>query len=192
MVSKMKKVYTTRQVGNFCGVDLTTVINWVKQGKINAYKTAGGHRRIPRQDLRNFMEEYSMPIPDEIRETEGLKILVVDDDPNILTLISNAMKRSPKDYKLATAADGFEAGSKLERFKPNLVILDIRLPGIDGYSIIKKIRKEDKGKKILAITAYGDNETKDKILAAGADGYLAKPFSIDEFIGTVLDMSKNI
>ncbi|MGM0441908.1 MAG: response regulator [Elusimicrobiota bacterium] len=180
-----KEVFTTREVGNFCGVDLTTVINWIKQDKLKAYKTAGGHRRIKREDIIKFMEEYSMPIPSELKETDGKKIMVVDDDPNILNLISNTLKKLPENYKMATAADGFEAGQKLALFKPTHIILDIRLPGMDGYEIIKKIRENDNGEKIIAITAYGNKESKEKVLKFGANKYITKPFSSDELLEAI-------
>ncbi len=184
-MSNKKKVFTTREVGNFCGVDLTTVINWIKQDKLKAYKTAGGHRRIKREDLRKFMEKYSMPIPEEIKEADGKKILVVDDDPNILNLISNTLKKLPENYRMATAADGFEAGQKLALFKPTHIILDIRLPGMDGYEIIKKIRINNNGEKIIAITAYGNKESRDRVLKLGANRYIAKPFSSDELLEAI-------
>ncbi len=184
-----KKVFTTKEVGDFCGVDLTTVINWIEQGKMNAYKTAGGHRRGRKKELREFMEKYSMPLPPELRDENGAKILVVDDDPNILSLITQALKRLPSDYKLATAADGFEAGQKLVSFNPDLVILDLRLPGMDGYKVIETIKKGN-GTGILAITAYDDKETEKKALTTGADSYLSKPFTIENFMSKVKSLLK--
>lgn len=177
-----KKVFTTREVGNFIGVDLTTVINWVKMGKLKAYKTAGGHRRINREDLVGFMEKYSMPIPPELKSGEGPRILVVDDDPDILSLIAQTLKKYPVNYALATAADGFEAGNKLAIFKPHIVVLDMRLPGISGLDLIKKIRSTGGYEKILAMTGYGDEKTKERIMSAGADSFLAKPFTSSDFL----------
>jgi len=80
-------VYTTKQVGRFCGVDLTTVINWVKQGKLKAYKTAGGHRRIKKKDLIQFMKEYSIPLPDELASEVIITVLVASDNKDIILKI---------------------------------------------------------------------------------------------------------
>jgi len=182
----VKNVYTTNEVGNFCGVDLTTVINWIKQGKMKAYKTVGGHRRIKRSDIRAFMKKYSMPIPSDLKRTIKMnRILIVDDDPSILAFVSLAIKKLSDEYIIATAADGFEAGNKLATFKPDIIVLDIQLPGIDGYKIIEKIKKLKNGEKILAITAYNSEKIKEKILNAGADGFLPKPFSSDEFLSVL-------
>ena len=61
-----EKTYTTFQIADFCGVRPTTIIKWVKQKKIRAYVTPGGHRRIRHSDLLSFLKEYNLPIPDEL------------------------------------------------------------------------------------------------------------------------------
>ena len=88
------------------------------------------------------------------------------------------LKKMDIKYELEAAYDGFEAGRKLALFNPDLVILDIRLPGMDGFKVCSSIRASyDKDRvKILAVTAYDTPITKDRILACGANEYLIKPF----------------
>lgn len=181
------KVYTTREVGSFCGVDLTTAINWINQGRLKAYKTAGGHRRIKLEDLRKFMEEFSMPVPPELQETSGIKALVAVKDPDILNLISQAFKKIHHDCKFAAAADSFEAGNKLATFKPDIIILDLSLPEIDE-KVIGKIRVIENNVKILALTAHGDNKTREKALNEGSDGCIARPFSVNDLLNAVTEI----
>lgn len=180
------KVYTTRQAGGFCGVDLTTVINWVKQGKLKAYKTAGGHRRIKQEDLIEFMEQYDIPIQPELRSESGMKILIVENDPNTTVTINKALKRLSQNYKVMTAVDGFETGNKLAIFKPGMVILDLNLPGVDGYKIIKEIKNSIASIKIIVITAYEDKGSNSRALSAGADSCLSKPLRVNDFFNTVI------
>lgn len=190
---KDKTTLTTKQAGDICGVDLTTVINWIGNGKIKAYRTVGGHRRIRQKDLMDFMREYSMPVPPELKEMskdEVFKILIVENDVNIILRISNSLKQLRQVYEIATAADSFEAGIKLVTFKPNLVVLDMRLPGIDGYNVIRKIRERDEYIEILVITVTEHDEIKEKIIQAGANGYLKEYFSGDEFLHAIDEVVK--
>lgn len=183
---------TTFQIAEILNVDISTVIDWIDAGKIIAFRTPGGHRRVKPSDLLNFLKTYKMPIPEKLNVTVGLlsrntangnssatkKILIVDDDKNILEFISRTLKKLYKNIKTELASDGFMAGKKIAEFKPNLLILDIKMPGMDGFAVLEHLKKENM--KILAITGYPSKETKEKILKAGADDYLVKPFTIEE------------
>lgn len=179
------KVYTTREVGNFCGVDLTTVINWVNQGRLKAYKTAGGHRRIKLEDLKKFMNEFSMPFPPEFQDRNGFKVLVITEDNEIQDIITQSFKEFYKNFRIRIAADAFEAGNKLTVFKPDIVILSLTLPGIVGYKLVRKIKKIENDVKIIAITANENNKIREKVLNAGSDGYIVRPFTKDDFLSAV-------
>ena len=76
------------------------------------------------------------------------------------------------------ASDGFVTGRKIAEFKPDLIILDIRLPGMDGFEVLKELKKEKM--KIIIITAFASKEMKEKIIKSGAEGYLIKPFTAEE------------
>jgi excisionase family DNA binding protein len=179
-----KKIFTTYEVSKFCSVDLSTVINWIDGGKLLAYKTPGGHRRVKREDLVHFLKEYKMPIPPDLVKGEKRKILIVDDDRAVIDLIVRAMKKLKKKCEVDTAVDGFEAGRKLIAFQPDLVILDLMLPGIDGFKICKNIRMDRKTKhvKVLAITGFDSPENRNRIFSSGANDYLAKPLELNELL----------
>lgn len=178
-----KDVLTTHQVSQYCKVDLSTIINWIEEGKIPAYRTPGGHRRIKKGDLIAFLKKYKMPIPEELGEKKRKKVLIVDDEEAIIDLVSRILGKFPEKYLLYTATDGFQAGQSLTDFKPDLIILDLILPGIDGFEVCKNIRRNEGTNhiKILTITGYDSPENEKKIFAAGADDYLAKPFEVKEF-----------
>ncbi|MDD5687868.1 MAG: response regulator [Elusimicrobia bacterium] len=186
------KIFTTYQISKMLNVDITTVIDWVNKGMLKAYKTPGGHRRVQIDDLVDFLKKYKMPVPDVITRVKPeailKKVLIVDDEKGILDFISRAIKKFFKNVEIETAADGFAAGRKISEFKPDLLILDIRLPGIDGFKVLEQLKKEKM--KIVVITAYHSEETKEKVFKAGADAYLIKPFDIEELIrkiGEILD-----
>lgn len=176
-------IYTTYQVSQFCRVRLPTVIKWINDGKLAAYKTPGGHRRIKKQDLVNFLKKYNMPISSDLAE-DVKKILVVDDDPLVVRLLTTILKEGNSKYEVESANDGFSAGSKIMSLHPDLVVLDIKLPGIDGYRVCANIRdnKETSDIKILAITGFNSPDIKEKILACGADDFVIKPIDKKDFL----------
>ncbi len=175
-------VYTTFQISQYLSVDITTVMSWIDDGKLSAYKTPGGHRRVPHRDFIEFLNKYKMPIPEGL--TGGTrKVLVVEDEPQMSRLVERTIKKIDSSIDIQIASDGFEAGRKLESYTPDLVVLDINLPGVDGFKICKNIRasEDTKNIKILAVSGAVGDENKRKILSCGADEFMAKPFEINSF-----------
>ena len=127
-----KIALTTGDIAAHCLISADTVINWIKEKKLKAYTTPGGHRRIHVSDLKVFLNEYNLPpYPEDVLETR--KVLVVDDEPKVVELITNCLGMTDQ-YELATAADGFDAGLQVSKFNPNLIILDLMMPNIDGFN----------------------------------------------------------
>lgn len=110
------------------------------------------------------------------------KILVIDDEPSIINLVSAYLK--PEGYEVYTAADG-NAGLKAARaFKPDLIILDLMLPGIDGIELLTRLRRES-DVYVIMLTARTDETDKIVGLSVGADDYVTKPFSPRELVARV-------
>lgn len=110
------------------------------------------------------------------------KILVIDDEPSIINLVSAYLK--PEGYEVYTAADG-NAGLKAARaFKPDLIILDLMLPGIDGIELLTRLRRES-DVYVIMLTARTDETDKVIGLSVGADDYVTKPFSPRELTARV-------
>ena len=168
----MEEVLTVFKASSICNVSPKTIINWIDSGHIKAYKTVGGHRRINRQDLTDFMVKQGIPVPDEEPlEKQRKKILVVDDDPIIVETLVQALEEDDFDYDVISASDGFEAGLQINHFKPDLLILDIMMPDIKGYDVCQKIKAdpETSGTKIMVLSAYLDEEKFKKMKEYGAD-----------------------
>lgn len=177
--------YTTGEVAEFCDVTINAVKKWIAAGKLPAYRTPGGHFRIERDDFRSFVETFKLHIKDKLFPG-GKKILIVDDEDAVLHFIREALASSSKKYNIETASDGYEALIKIGRFNPDLLILDIMMPRLDGFEVCRRMKSEKgtEGIKILAVTAYGDKEL-NRIKSLGADKCLSKPLRVKEFLHTV-------
>ena len=177
------EILTVSQASKYCKVSSKTIINWIDAGYIKAYKTVGGHRRIKKEDLDQFLKEKGMPLPEEAKTTEERKkILVVDDDKIIVETIVQALEEDEFGYEMISASDGFEAGLQVNHFKPDLVILDIMMPDINGYEVCQKIKSnpETKNTKIIVLSAYLDDDAFKQMKEFGADACFSKPLPLEQ------------
>lgn len=187
-------LFSTYDVAKLLGVDMTTVIGWCKQKKLSAYKTPGGHRRIKAADLIQFLKGYNMPIPAILLKESSFRCLVVDDEPAIRSSVVRMLKELDKSVEVSEAGDGFEAGKKVIDLLPQLVVLDLNLPGVDGFRVCEDIRKDERFQhtKILAISGNNTIETQKRILDAGADIFLPKPFDAEELKAKILKLFQQV
>ena len=176
------KALGTHDIARVCHVSPPAVIRWIEDGKIPFFTTGGGHRRVWDKDLVSFMRQHNIPIPPELEAAARVKILIVDDEPQNRRVIERVARLAYPEAEINEAVDGFEAGHKLHAFLPTLVVLDLRLPGIDGVRVCRMIRKDSRLRaiKILAITGNSIGESKRAALNAGADDFLGKPFNVSE------------
>jgi two-component system alkaline phosphatase synthesis response regulator PhoP len=114
-----------------------------------------------------------------------VQILLVDDEPNILLSLQFLMKRA--GYQVSTATDGEQALSQVEALTPDLILLDINMPKLNGYAVCERIRANPAWQhiRIVLLTAKGREVEKEKGLALGADAYITKPFSNQALIDKV-------
>jgi len=112
------------------------------------------------------------------------KVLIVDDEPNIVVSLQFLMKKG--GFETSVARDGDEALIEVERFQPDLVLLDVMMPRRDGYEVCQQLRSSGwTDLKIVMLTAKGRETEVTKGLALGADAYVTKPFSTSELVDTV-------
>ena len=176
-----KAVFTTFETAKLCHVSPLSIINWVNAGRLSAFRTPGGHRRIRREDLIGFMQENGIPLPEELREGSGLrKVLVVDDEASIRELFAEHLASRSNPYDVLTAADGFEAGRLVATHKPHVVLLDLKMPGLDGFQICRTIKADPETSKtvVIAMTGYHSPETEARILECGAVRCFSKPVEV--------------
>lgn len=178
----MEDILTVYKASQYCNVSPKTMINWIDAGHIKAYKTVGGHRRIQKADLEEFMRKQGIPLPEDGLQDERKRILIVDDDPIIVETLVMALEEEERDYEIISASDGFEAGLQVNHFRPHLLILDIMMPDIKGYDVCRKIKEnqETKDTKIIVLSAYLDDEKFKKMKEYGADLCFSKPLPLSQ------------
>ncbi len=173
-----QKPLTTGQIAAYCHVSHVTVLKWIKEGRLKAYTIPSGHYRVQKPDFHEFLVQHNMPIDESFFAEESVKVLVVDDEAKTYELISSAFD----EYKLASAANGFEAGLQLASFQPDLLILNLDTPGIDGPEVCQNVKTNPATKrtKILVLAKSAEDKAVSEALACGADGYLVKPLQVEE------------
>jgi len=119
----------------------------------------------------------------ELRNGNGRRVLVVDDEESITELVSMALRY--EGFEVATASAGYAALERLEEFRPDLLVLDVMLPDLDGFTIAERVRRERRDVPVLFLTARDATEDKVRGLTIGGDDYVTKPFSVAELVARV-------
>jgi excisionase family DNA binding protein len=187
----MVKKLTTWQISHMLGVSGQSVSNWVDSGLLPAGRTPGGHRRVEPDDLIEFLKRQNLRIPPELLPAFPT-ILIVDDEPEVTKWLSKLLSAKHPQCRILIAHDGFAAGQMVVSEHPDLVILDLYMPGIDGFEVCRRIKgdKRTRGISVLAITAQPCEEAQRAILDAGAQALMAKPVDAAEICRRVGDILK--
>ncbi len=175
--STTKTIYTTHEVSRLLQVNPRSVINWIEQNLLPSYRTPGGHRRIRRDDLLAFLRKHQIPTPSSLLDGT-FSVLIVDDEEDILNMLKTYFHRQG-GYEVSLASDGISALISVGRIKPDLLILDIMIPGVDGIEVCRRI-KADPTNKTAIIAISGVPTSEKKILHAGADVFISKPVDLDK------------
>jgi len=111
------------------------------------------------------------------------RLLVVEDEPNILELLSASLRLA--GFEVATATGGLEALQAVQRHRPDLIVLDVMLPDLDGFDVARRLRSGDTRTPVLFLTAKDATEDKVTGLTVGGDDYVTKPFSLEEVVARI-------
>ncbi|PCC75637.1 DNA binding domain-containing protein, excisionase family [Nannocystis exedens] len=177
----VKDTYSTHDVARICCVTPTTVIRWIEDGLIPAFKTVGGHRRVRREDLERVCQERGIPFTVPTGDEVG-RLLVIDDEPVVLDLVRDVLKDLSHQFDVEVARDAFDAGRLVATFRPQLIFLDLMMPGVDGFEVCARLKRDASTMhtEIIAITGYYTEANMERILAAGASACLKKPLDVTE------------
>ena len=181
-----RQVYSALEVARLCNVVNQTAINWIKAGHLKAFKTPGGQYRVYPEDLADFMRGRKMQVPQEVLDISANKnqaksILIVDDDKGLNSVLAKYLEKNFEGLEIFQAFDGFEAGARCSQAKPGCVILDLDLPGVDGFSLCERLSKDESFGKpaIIVITALHDEGLEERALSLGAQKLFKKPLSME-------------
>ena len=177
-----EKTYTTFQIAEICGVRPTTIISWINRKKIKAFVTLGGHRRVLESDLVAFLKKNEIPVPKELLKKEN-RILVVEDDASVGHLLLSALRKIP-NVSVEWTQDGIEALLALGKCPPDLMVLDVVMPVVDGAKVLATLRSDPKTKKINVIGITGEHLTSEKYkyMQANTDAFFMKPFNVGQLV----------
>ncbi len=176
-----KQSFSTSEVAKYCHVTADTIRKWAEAGRIKVFKTPGGHRRIRREDLVKFLRENSIPVHGDLSNT-GMKILVVDSERPVITMVRRFLERAPSAFLIEAAHDAFDAGFQVATFRPDILFLDMGLPGIDSMEMCRRLRElpEFVNLQIIATFAQDHEDATLRALENGARATLRKSFTPDD------------
>ena len=180
-----KDVFSIPQAARFCAMSRGSIWKYVKSGELKASLTPGGQYRILKKDLEFFVREKGM-YPLASYQPVGKKILIVDDDIHMQDLLTEMLSR--EEYETETASSGFEAGTKVVKFKPGLIILDLIMPGMGGRRCLEELLKIDPQAKIVIASGYSVNGPTREALEAGARGFISKPYEVRKMLKVVREV----
>ncbi|MBT6722733.1 MAG: response regulator [Planctomycetaceae bacterium] len=185
-----KTVFTTGEAAKICKVSQQTIIRCFDNGSLKGFRVPGSRfRRIPREQLFAFMKENG--IPTDAFESGDRKVLVVDDDVELVELLVDVFERDGR-FEVKTANNGFDAGMLVREFRPDLVVLDVMLPDINGKEVCVRVRNDDtlESVKIICISGMVEQDKISELTAAGADDFMHKPFTVDRLLDRACDLLK--
>ncbi len=184
----MKQIYTTGEAADVCKVSQQTIIRCFDAGRLKGFRVPGSKfRRIPHDALVEFMRTNG--IPEDNLNGGKQRVLVVDDDPEIVELFCDVLDRDGR-FEVHSAGTGYEAGLLTSELKPDLILLDYLLPDINGNAVCAAIRSKPElsETKIIVVSGAIESAEIEDLLAAGANDFVRKPFDIEQLVGKVADM----
>src|SRR5262245_34637440 len=181
-MSNMKTVYTTGEAARICKVSQQTIIRCFDSGQLKGFRVPGSKfRRIPRDVLYKFMKENG--IPTDALESGKRKALVVDDDEELVELIRDALESDGR-FEVRIANNGFDAGMMVKEYHPDVIVLDVMLPDINGKEACQRVRSDSAldDVKIICISGMVEADKIAELKQAGANEFLQKPFDVQSLV----------
>ncbi|RLA07912.1 MAG: hypothetical protein DRQ60_05530 [Gammaproteobacteria bacterium] len=169
---------TTGQIAKLSSVHINVVKKWIADGLLNAYRLPAGHFRIEKKEYLRFLNETGMPLPDELRDLDMPRILIIDDDQDQLDLVETFL--DPLQFSVETATDGHLGLIQIGAFKPDLVLLDINMPRANGFDVLEALKKQQSNPEIIIVTGERSSTLTSQLAIYSIRDILYKPFSLTD------------
>ncbi len=177
-----KTVFTTGEAAKICKVSQQTIIRCFDSGQLKGFRVPGSRfRRIPREQLFSFMRDNG--IPTDALESGKRKVLIVDDDEELVELIEDVLLRDGR-FEVKSVNNGFDAGMMVKDYRPDIIVLDVMLPDINGKEVCQRVRSDKSmdDVRIVCISGMVEEDKVGELKAAGADDFMHKPFEVEKLI----------
>ncbi|MDQ3778827.1 MAG: response regulator [Actinomycetota bacterium] len=175
---------TLGQAARYLGVAQSTIRKWSDQGRLPAFYTPGGHRRYRQRDLDQFVSGSGTG-PTRVRANP--LVLIVDDDPRVREFVRVNLEMD--GYTVREAGDAEEGLAALEQEPPDLILLDVMMPGVDGWEMLRRVHERHGVGTIPVIMFSGQAEqTQDYAMARGAQAFVGKPFNPQDLIARTKEL----
>jgi excisionase family DNA binding protein len=181
----MKTVFTTGEAAKICKVSQQTIIRCFDSGQLRGFRVPGSRfRRIPRDILFRFMKENG--IPTDALESGRRKALIVDDDEELVELIRDALEADGR-FEIRVANNGFDAGMMVKEYHPDIIVLDVMLPDINGKEVCQRVRSDSNldDVKIICISGMVEQDKIEDLKASGANDFVQKPFEVEQLVDRI-------
>jgi len=181
----MKTVFTTGEAAKICKVSQQTIIRCFDSGQLKGFRVPGSRfRRIPRHELFMFMRDNG--IPTDALESGKRKILIVDDDQELVDLLVDVLERDSR-FEIRAVNNGFDAGMMVKDYHPDLIVLDVMLPDINGKEVCQRMRSDKTmdDVRVICISGIVEADKIEELRAAGANDFLQKPFEVEKLLDRI-------
>jgi excisionase family DNA binding protein len=178
----MKTVFTTGEAAKICKVSQQTIIRCFDNGQLKGFRVPGSRfRRIPREALYKFMKDNG--IPTDALESGKRKVLLVDDDHELVEVMTRFLVDDGR-FEVKTAGNGFDAGMMVKEYRPDIIVLDVMLPDINGKEVCHRVRADNtlEEVRILCISGMIEEDKIQELRLSGADDFMNKPFDAEALI----------
>ncbi len=173
----MSRIYSSRKVGRLLKADPSSVNRWIDSGKLKAYRTPGGHRRVPEENLMDFLAECGMPVPDELKPQQ-LSVLLVDSDRQLMRSLRRSLSRARRGLQLETCASLHQALVFIGARRPDVVLWNLDMCPEEMVDVCQSIKAtpETNGTTLVLHSGTRVGHLKKKLKAQGAGAVLTRPF----------------
>lgn len=188
-----KKPLSVGQVAEICRVSKKTVLNWIYDGALKAFTTYGGHYRVWPANVKKFLDAAGMDIPFEFVDDRTTHILIIDDDQSYSHMLRDSIVAELPSVDVITTDDGYEGLMLIGEVKPQVVILDIKMPKLDGFQVLEllKARRTEHDMKVLVVSGFLDETTKEQLSKTIAEGALDKLSDANAIVKTISQMLRS-
>ncbi|MCB9932266.1 MAG: response regulator [Planctomycetes bacterium] len=190
-----RKSLSTGDIARHCQVTPATVVNWIKAGKLQVYTTPGGQYRMDAAEFVGFLEQNRLPIPEELQPSNERRVLLIDNDPEVLERSTQSIARYLPTVILEESDNAIEGLVKLGAFKPHAAVIDLELPSVDVAELCRRLRTGADTRNMFLVVVgenTADPELVRRVRRIGVDAALPRPLNFDELsrtLGRLLKLS---